>query len=322
MRTLKKDINLLIVGAFPDRLNNNASLRKYVAEGFISILGEKCVLECQLESVSETISRFLPNLILCFGSCMPDVSSYRELRKSCDKYNIPLVFWLHDDPYEFDYSYKVESIADWIFSNDKWAALHYSHPKTYHLPLGASPTHHFKKWDQSKVNDVFFCGVGFSNRQNLIRDISKTLATLNTKIVGDNWSKNLQSAQNKRLTNKELSTEYSKSRITLNIGRHLNLANNRYQLAPSSPGPRTFEAAMAGTVQFYFVESLEIIEYFTPEKEIILFNDPRDFNLRLEEVLEDQKLAKRIAIASQKRALKNHSYLARAEALLTKCGFL
>lgn len=150
MNSPRKTMRLLIVGASPDRINTNTTLRKYVAEGFFSILGEDNVCNCQLESASEAILRTQPNLVLCFGSCMPDLSGYLELRKSCDQNNIPLAFWLHDDPYEFDYSFKVESIADWIFSNDKWASLHYNHPNTHHLPLAGSPRHHFKPWSNKR----------------------------------------------------------------------------------------------------------------------------------------------------------------------------
>jgi spore maturation protein CgeB len=69
------------------------------------------------------------------------------------------------------------------------------------------------------------------------------------------------------------------------------------------------------------VESLEIVEYFKPNDEIILFNDPLDFKIQLERLLDNAKLIKKIAIASQNRALKDHTYIARAQNLLSKVKF-
>ena len=317
------DLNskIIITGASPDRINRNTILRKFVLEGFIAAIGLKNVYECPLEIVSEMAIKKKPKLIIFFGSCMPDQSNYFEIRKVADKLKIDLAFWVHDDPYEFDYSYKLDTIADYIFSNDKWSSMHYSHPKIFHLPLAGSASHHFRPWKNKKKYDLFFCGVGFSNRIKLLKELSKHTKNIKKKVVGSEWPSALKCAKNIRLTNHELSEAYSQSSITLNIGRHFDLANSKYQIAPSTPGPRTFEAALAGTVQFYYVESLEIVEYFKPNDEIILFNDPLDFKIQLERLLDNAKLIKKIAIASQNRALKDHTYIARAQNLLSKVKF-
>jgi spore maturation protein CgeB len=151
------DLNskIIITGASPDRINRNTILRKFVLEGFIAAIGLKNVYECPLEIVSEMAIKKKPKLIIFFGSCMPDQSNYFEIRKVADKLKIDLAFWVHDDPYEFDYSYKLDTIADYIFSNDKWSSMHYSHPKIFHLPLAGSASHHFRPW-KNKKNMIYF----------------------------------------------------------------------------------------------------------------------------------------------------------------------
>lgn len=315
------DVKILVVSAFPEKFNTNSALQDYVTWGFESILGKEKVLSCPLEVASDLVMKFKPKLIVIFGSCMLDISTYRATRVACDKVGAGMAFWLHDDPYEFDYAFKAEEVADWIFSNDRWSAMHYSHPKVMHLPMGASKQAHFRPWIDRKEADIAFCGVAFPNRIQLIKDLSPTLSQYRSRICGSHWPADLTIAKNERLTNTELSNLYANSTVTLNMGRQFNLANDKFLLDASTPGPRTFEAAMAGTVQFYFVESLEITDYFKADEEIILFDSPADFALQVERLIDDPSFAKKIALAAQERAMRDHTYEARCKQILSFCGF-
>ena len=312
-----KITNVLIVGASPDRTNRNTTLRQYVVEGFQQLLGSDNVTHGPLELAAEITRERHPNLVVCFGSCMPDEADYSELRYACDKSNSILAFWLHDDPYEFDFSFKVCRVADYIFTNDKWASLHYNHERVFHMPLAASKAAHWKPLSEIKDVDIFFCGVAFPNRIRLVADLRKVLAKYNTIVLGDQWPcSQFPFATNMRLTSQALSDYYSRSRLTLNIGRDFHYANNRYKLEPSTPGPRTFEAGMAGTTQLYFVDSLEILDYYVPNKEIILF----DSVVELEKIIAnfDDGLisANDIQAAAQARTLNDHTYLQRAISII------
>ncbi len=312
-----KIARILITGASPDQTNRNAVLRSYVLEGFQQALGANNVFHCPLEQAATITLDIKPDVVLCFGSCMPDDADYFALRYSCDKAGILLAFWLHDDPYEFDYNYKAINIADFIFSNDKWASLHYNHDNAYHLPLASSKTAHWKPISNNKEIDIFFCGVAFQNRIRLITDLEKTLSNYKTTILGDQWPNNLLSvAKNTRLSNNELSDFYAKSKLTLNIGRDFHYANDRYNLIPSTPGPRTFEAAMAGTTQLYFVESMEIEDYYTPNTEIILFNSPDEFEEIAHNFIDDCIDTASIQASSQTRTMNDHTYYSRAKTML------
>jgi spore maturation protein CgeB len=253
---------------------------------------------------------------------MPDQSVYLSIRKICSQKSIPIVFWLHDDPYEFDYSFKAEEVADWIFSNDLWSSMHYQHEKTFHLPLAGSPAAHYRPWQDRKTHDIFFCGVAFPNRIQLIADLSKILEKYSSYICGKGWPIESSYCQNVAIQNEALPDAIAASLVTLNIGRHFNLANDRFLLDASTPGPRTFEAAMAGTIQFYFADSLEIEDYFVPNQEILLFDDPKTFERQLQRVVDDSIFAKNIAIAAQERALRDHTYEMRCRKLLQTCQLI
>src|SRR5437588_3720089 len=133
-----RDVDVLITGGAPDRVNRNAGLRELVAEGFAEFLGDHRVLNVPPEAAGPRIKISRPRLVLVFGSCLPDQCEFSGLRRACDDVGCPLAFWLHDDPYEFDAAAKVVRIADHIFTNDRWAAEHYHRENVWHLPLAAS----------------------------------------------------------------------------------------------------------------------------------------------------------------------------------------
>jgi spore maturation protein CgeB len=312
---------VLIVGASPDILNNNAVLRANVLRGFAELLGPEAAAQCPLEAGIQSIGLFRPDLVVCFGSCMPDICYYGPIRDLCDHLGIGLAFWLHDDPYEFDCGHRAAEVADWLFSNDRWATRHHAHPRVYHLPLAGCPEVHQRPWQEVKNHDVFFCGVAFDNRQQMLRDLQSLFGSIRCQILGADWPKDIHLAENRRLGCAQLMDHYAASWLTLNIGRSLQLANVRFQLAPSTPGPRTFEAALAGTVQLYFADSLEILDYFEADEEIVLFDDPESCAKQVAALLADPERARRIAEAARAKALREHTYAHRAASLLAYCGF-
>jgi len=309
---------VLICGASPDNHNRNVVLRQYVADGFAQIPGIADVVNAPLEHAALHFEVLRPELVLCFGSCMPDDADYAQVRRYCDRVGVPLAFWLHDDPYEFDYQYKLRGVADIVFSNDRWAAEHYDHPHAYPLALAASEAAHWREIDSRKDVNLFFCGVAFGNRIRLLRDLAPTLIAKQATILGDGWPADLPFCDNRRLQNESLSAHYNRAWLTLNMGRDFHYANDRFKLEPSTPGPRTFEAAMSGTTQMFFVESLEIADYYAPGSEILLYNSAAEFKALIEWMHDDRETCLRIARAAQGRTLRDHTYRNRAEEILAR----
>ncbi|GAE51396.1 CgeB family protein [Xanthomonas arboricola] len=311
--------SVLVCGASPDNQNRNVVLRSYVAEGFAQVPDIRQVVNAPLEYAADKAWATRPELVLCFGSCMPDDADYGHIKRYCAQTGTPLVFWLHDDPYEFDFSYKIKDVADLVFSNDKWCAEHYDHPRAFHLPLAASERAHRRPIATTKDVSIFFCGVAFGNRIKLLRDLAKPLQEHSAVVLGDGWPENeLPFCRNQRLPNNELSARYARAWITLNMGRDYHYANDRFKLDPSTPGPRTFEAAMAGTTQLFFVESLEVVDYYAPGTEVLLYNSVREFRECVDAMASDRRRCLEIADAAQQRTLREHTYRHRAQAMLRR----
>ena len=70
----------------------------------------------------------------------------------------------------------------------------------------------------------------------------------------------------------------------------------------------------------YFSDSLEVLDYFSLDKEILLFDSPRSFETQLEMLLDDPERGKKIAISAQNRALKDHTYSVRCRTILDLCA--
>jgi len=311
-----RSTRLLVASASPDRVNHNAVLRRYVARGAAECLGAAHVMDCSLDLAETAAYTFMPDAVLMFGSCMPDVGDYTRLRRYCDRSNAALFFWLHDDPYEFDFNYKILPYADAVFSNDRWAVSHIDHPRVLHLPLAADHQAHFHEVQDGFTRDLFFCGAAFPNRVQLLRDLGDSLKGRNVEVLGPDWPEDIGFARPIRIANEALPAYYASSRVTLNMGRRFNLANVKYQLDASTPGPRTFEAAMAGTVQCLFFEGAEILDYFEEGSEILLFDSPLELKQLVEELGDMPERRRAIAIAAQQRAGRDHTYRHRAAKIL------
>jgi len=310
-------MRVLICGASPDAVNNNSVLRGYVGRGFESVGAAIAVRTCSLEIAEHTARDFRPDLVVVFGSCMPAGSYYLGLKMAALDLGACMAFWLHDDPYEFDVAAKIIPLADVIFSNDRWTVTHYEHPRVYHLPLAADRDAHFRAPVAAKARDIFFCGVGFPNRVTLLRDCGPVLSGLNVVVSGAEWPPDIAFARNERIPNVELPDWCASSLVTLNLGRRFNLANSRFNLDASTPGPRTFETAAAGTIQCMFVEGLEIEDYYDVEAgEILLFDSPIELRRHVDMLRDDPQHAMSIALAAQDRTLRDHTYENRATRIL------
>ena len=140
MNHLRADapLRLLLAGANPQEHKHDVVRRGDIAEGFVEVLGKPAVATCRYESVARQILRDRPELVLLIGSILPDRCDYAAMRRSCDQVDARLAFWLQYDPYEFDAYVKIVGLADFIFSNDRWATTHYPRTAVWHLPLAAS----------------------------------------------------------------------------------------------------------------------------------------------------------------------------------------
>lgn len=314
-------MRVLVTSTIRDSVNTNVAVRKYAHEGLADVLGSDCVRVCHPEIAAAGISEFQPHLVLAVGSLAVDDSDLRRLRQVADRAGAVVAFWLHDDPYEFDYAYKAMERADIVFTNDAWSAHHYRHPNVHHLPLAASTHDHFRPILPPDRRDtaLFFCGVAFPNRVDLLRSAQPLISGFPVSVMGAGWPADLRFAVNHRLTAREMADQAQRALLTLNIGRDHDIANQRFALRASTPGPRTFEVALAGSAQAFFVAGLEICDFFEPQTEILLFDSAAELSQLVARALDEPQGMVSIAERAQTRALRDHTYVSRARRLLDRC---
>ena len=107
---------------------------------------------------------------------------------------------------------------------------------------------------------------------------------------------------------------YNTALSVLNIGR--DLANRRYGIRASTPGPRTFEAAFAGAAQIFVGDGLEVADYFEPDREILLADSTEGFLEHLARLKREPALSLAVGRAAQQRAMASHSYEQRVRTLV------
>jgi spore maturation protein CgeB len=312
-------MSILIFGTLPAKLNTNGLIARHVANATRRVLPRLEVIESSVTAAAALIDARRPMLAIGIGSAAMGSVSFEEIAYAAKRVNAPLVYWLHDDPYEFDYSWRLNGLADWIFTNDKTSLFHYGTEFVSHLPLAASLDDHFRSFIPIALRpiNIFFCGYAYPNRNMVVYRLRHLLRQWSALILGDGWDPSLEFCVNRRLTAEEISEHYSISKLTLNIGRVFNIANQQYEIVPSTPGPRTFEAAAAGALQCCFVDSTEIFEYFEEEKEILTFSSVQDLSTIITQIIAHPDKFSAIASASQQRVRRDHTYDRRVETILS-----
>lgn len=309
--------DILIIPTLPSGRNSNSNIPQFLEEGFSEAFPTKNIMRCPLELASTSVLNYKPSYVIAIGSVAIDSAEYRSLRRACNTLDTLLVFWLHDDPYEFDYSFKANRYADLILSNDQETVRYYNHNHVHFMPLGTSKKSCFREVKTEIKNILsFFCGVGYPNRVDFFDKLDRIIdSQTRSKIIvsGDKWPSHLKFCQNTRLTNKEFCDTANGSMSTINIGRQFNLANNKFDLVQSSPGPRTFDAAIAGTMQLYFLTENSIVDYYEPDSEIVLIDSVKDVANCFERILDEPSWAIKIASRAQKKTIDKHLYSHRAE---------
>lgn len=311
----------LIVGGSSDHLNSNSILRQFVAEGMQTAFPDATVIECGADRAYEVARDFRPELVVIFGSVMLDDVDHLPLVEVARRQGARIVFWLHDDPYEFDSSYRVLPLADVVFTNEIACLDFYpSSIEVHHLPLGASSTRHYRPIAARPGPDLFFCGHMYPNRQKILTDLQVNNRIRQNKIVFCGSSDNHILSKywtSLRLSNESLADFNATSLSVLNIGREFDLANSRFNVRAATPGPRTFEAAMAGAAQIVCGSGHEIEAFFEPESEFLLASTSDQIGEHLERLRREPSISLKLGAAAQKRAQRDHTYSARARTLVS-----
>nr|WP_238996944.1 glycosyltransferase [Entomobacter blattae] len=287
----------------------NRQVRESIMDGWAAIVGEDNVIAINITGAAAAVETIRPTVVFAIGSYLPESIYFGEICRKAHAIGAVTVFWATEDPYEQDACYRITDDFDVIFSCDKWGTNFYDHPHAYHLALGASKKLHYVPINTTieKNIDVFFCGVAFTNRKDIVRNLLPILRNLNIRIIGPGWGEFGIGFSDARIDKEQVIELYQRSKIVLNLGRSLHFENKRFMIMPSSPGPRTFEAALAGAMQIFYEDTFEIHTYYQKD-EIPTFSNAHDFEKILERFLDNNSLILQTAQKAQDRTLKDHTY--------------
>ncbi len=290
----------------------NAQVRATIMEGLEGCFGKGNVVSVHITAAAAAIKTLRPVLVFATGSYLPESTYFGEVSREARKIGAVTTFWATEDPYEQDAHYQIANDFDVIFSCDRWGHNFYQRDRVFHLPLGACPTLHYMPIDEGteKTIDVLFCGVAFSSRKEVARNLMPVLQKLNIRFIGPGWGEMGIGFSDNRIEKDQLIKLYSRSRIVLNLGRSLHFENKRFMISPSTPGPRTFEAALAGAFQVFHEETYELRRYYDAD-EIPVFSNREDFERIIDKYLADDALRLRMSKKAQERTMREHLYVHR-----------
>ena len=313
-------LRIVVTGTMPDRLNGNVAIRSYASDALRFIIPSCIVRDVPLDAAPQAIQRLSPDLVLAIGGVAIDGDGLDGLRRAVDMARAPLAIWLHDDPYEFDYAFRAEAVADVLFTNDSWARVHYRHPRVHHLPLAACRRTHLRAVGSvTKDFELYFCGHAHPNRVAFFAVAAPVLARYAVRVDGTGWPPSVAAASNRRVPATDVADRCAASMLVLNLPREHNVANRRYDLPASTPGPRTFEAALSGSAQLAWSGGLEMADFLEPDKEIVLVDGISSLRRALERGRDDPGAYLAMARDAQRRVLASHCYEHRLAVILERC---
>lgn len=236
---------------------------------------------------------------------------------------VTTVLWCTEDPHEVKNNVAYQDEFDIIFSNDRVAQTFYNYG-THFLPLAGSLDYHKfdLKSDEELDYDLLFVGTAWPNRVDALNKLLRTISSdFKVKVA---LPSNIHLPE-PRLENRDLIYDWrcspssfarlaNRSRVTLTLDRVFSSSSEA--LAGSTPPPRLFELALAGTAQVYVTDSEEIEHYFETSSEVIV---EKSIDLALPNImsiLKEPIKRHSYALRSQARALRDHTYDRRLDELI------
>jgi len=302
--------------------NLNGYLTTFVRDAFEELLGEDRVFLSDYHACLEDLRRHACNVVVCLDGQELHRRIVSRLRERCPR----MVLWLTEDPYEQGTNRRNLDLFDLIFSNDRGSIRRYDSPRVHHLPLAASEPYHYREVVEAErefLYDVFFAGVAWPNRVRLFEQIQGQLRGLRCKFILPHNEfvpkpdLDLPDFEmNYRLSNLDLATVQNRSKIVLYLHRVFSASGVDHP--STTPGPRLFEAAMAGGFQLVEDTLPEVSDYFARDRELAYFKTSDECVSLIRHFLDHPERRVRIARAAQQRTRSEHLYRHRVAALLRR----
>lgn len=253
-------------------------------------------------------------LLICVGSTKNSAWPIEHIAELARAAGCVTVFWATEDPYERDFTWRADGYEHYV-SNDRTAAsMLLSRPNVMHLPLAGNFEDDYRPlfdWDKRGL-DIFFCGTPYQNRRIFVKDLLQARDSQNERldmaVCGKNWAELDRHNLPHDITHARLQDFHSQARFVLYMHRTLDIANRRLGLVATTPGPRLFETALAGTVQLCAYFSHELERYFAPGSEVEMVFSGEDAFEHAHALSRDLGKWMGMARAAQLRATREHCY--------------
>ena len=309
---------LLITGLCPDRLNTNIRLREAIREGAVESDFFDEVAAASIEVVL-AYGQLNFDFVLAVGGAASDTVDFEALRGRCRGAGAVLLFWTHEDPYEFDLNRRILSIPDFYFTNERAALPYYDNEKVFWLPLAGDIQYqrNIKPLEERKM-DLFFCGYDYPVRVHILERFLHSFGKdFVFGLYGPNMRRRFPGVGDDRfLSTSEMAETARHAILTLNIGRDLAIANSQFSIVAETPGPRTFDIALAGSPQIMFDTGIAIDDFYIRGKEMLTFDEPADIFNTVSDLKADPSKFLAIAKAAQQRTLDQHLYRHRIKTMM------
>lgn len=287
----------------------------------------ECVINADYLSAVEAAREAGCNLLLAFDGEELNRSIAARVAAICGT----SVVWVTEDPYEQSTNRRNMDIFDLVFTNDSGSVEAYGE-KGRHLPFAADPGLHFQvipdaAQDDHYLYDLFFAGTAWPNRVAFLKELQSAISGIKLKLALPHNphipTPDLlleTSVYQWRTPNSEFARFANRSRSVLTLHRAFSSSDN--DAIALTPGPRLFEVALAGGVQFIDMSmpQIEVEKYFREGEEFVGFRTVQECIEKLGHYIHDDDARLRIARAAQARAQSEHLYVHRIDNLLAEVG--
>lgn len=271
---------------------------------------------CNYGNCVATAKQLSPDLFLAFdGEDLHETLCARVCELSGHS-----ALWLTDDPYVHAANVRFASIFDTVFTNDSGSLAAYG-AKGFHLPFAGDAMQRRAVREAGWRYDLFFLGSAWPNRVEYLRELIRLTKGEQRFKIGLATNPYLPpvelpldpSEYSWKAANVQFCAFANESKATLLL--HRTFATEGEARA-STPGPRLFEAAIAGAAQISEGGVEEVSQYFEPGKEIVVVSSPEECADVLKRMSCDASYRNELARNAQKRAAAHHSYDHRIATLL------
>ena len=214
--------------------------------------------------------------------------------------------WFSDDQWRFEsFSSKWADAFNFVTTTDRSAVQKYSslgYPYALRTQWAAYPPRFTPDSKFGSDMDISFVGQKYGNRPALLKAIGKK--GIKVSAFGPGW-------KGGRLEYQQMVNVLANSKITICP------SESSVLFAPPQMKARFFEVPACGGFQLAgFVD--ELSDYFTPDKEIIMYKNTKELVENAEYFLENEGERKKIAKAAHERTMREHTYERRFEAIFSQ----